>query len=102
MGRSRAGAARIIEADRRGGAGGRREPAAIRRVFNIGGLITDHGAGEGVLVGPVGQWVETLAEWAVDPGIDAFIFWPTADELPQIERFAAEVALAVREALAAG
>jgi alkanesulfonate monooxygenase SsuD/methylene tetrahydromethanopterin reductase-like flavin-dependent oxidoreductase (luciferase family) len=79
-----------------------REPTAIRRVYNIGGLITDGGAGEGVLVGPVGQWVETLAEWAVDPGIDAFIFWPTADELTQVQRFAAEVAPAVREALAAG
>lgn len=76
-----------------------REPAAIRRVYNIGGLIADSGAGEGVLVGPVGQWVETLAEWAVDPGIDAFIFWPTADTLPQVERFAAEVAPAVRELL---
>jgi alkanesulfonate monooxygenase SsuD/methylene tetrahydromethanopterin reductase-like flavin-dependent oxidoreductase (luciferase family) len=78
-----------------------REPAAIRRVYNIGGLITDGPSGEGTIVGPVGQWVETLAEWAVDPGIDAFIFWPTADELRQVERFAAEVAPAVRDVLAA-
>jgi len=79
-----------------------RRPADIRRVYNIGGLISGDagGHGEGVLVGPVGQWVETLAEWAVDPGIDAFIFWPTADELTQVERFAAEVAPAVREATA--
>jgi len=76
-----------------------RRPAHIRRVYNIGGLISDGGGGEGVLVGPVGQWVETLAEWSVDPGIDAFIFWPTADELAQVERFASEVAPAVREAL---
>jgi len=76
-----------------------RRPADIRRVYNIGGLISDGGGGEGVLVGPVGQWVETLAEWSVDPGIDAFIFWPTADELAQVERFASEVAPAVREAL---
>jgi alkanesulfonate monooxygenase SsuD/methylene tetrahydromethanopterin reductase-like flavin-dependent oxidoreductase (luciferase family) len=79
-----------------------REPSAIRRIYNIGGLITDGPGGEGVLVGPVGQWVETLAEWAIDPGIDSFIFWPTADELAQVERFAGEVAPAVREALAAG
>ena len=79
-----------------------RDPSEIRRIYNIGGLITAGagGEGEGVLVGPVGQWVETLAEWAADPGIDAFIFWPTADELMQVERFAAEVAPAVREALA--
>jgi hypothetical protein len=55
-----------------------------------------------VLVGPVALWVETLVGWADDPGIDAFIFWPTADELTQVERFATEVAPAVREALAAG
>ena len=77
-----------------------RDPGEIRRVYNIGGLIADGGA-EGVLVGPARQWVETLTGWAHDPGIDAFIFWPTADELTQVERFAAEVAPAVREALAA-
>lgn len=76
-----------------------REPSAIRRIYNIGGLVTDGSGGEGVLVGPAGQWVETLAEWAVDPGIDVFIFWPTADELTQVERFASEVVPAVREAL---
>ena len=77
-----------------------RDPGEIRRVYNIGGLIADGGA-EGVLVGPARHWVETLTGWADDPGIDAFIFWPTADELTQVERFAAEVAPAVREALAA-
>ena len=75
-----------------------RDPGDIRRIYNIGGLITD-GPGEGVLVGPVDAWVETLVDWAADPGIDTFIFWPTADELRQVERFAAEVAPAVREAL---
>jgi len=75
-----------------------REPSAIRRIYNIGGQITD-GPGEGVLVGPVGQWVETFVEWAHDPGIDTFVFWPTTDEVTQIETFAAEVAPAVRQAL---
>jgi alkanesulfonate monooxygenase SsuD/methylene tetrahydromethanopterin reductase-like flavin-dependent oxidoreductase (luciferase family) len=80
-----------------------RDPTEIRRIYNIGGVITPDGggSGEGVLVGPAGQWIETLAAWAVDPGIDAFIFWPTADELAQVERYAAEVVPAVREALAA-
>jgi alkanesulfonate monooxygenase SsuD/methylene tetrahydromethanopterin reductase-like flavin-dependent oxidoreductase (luciferase family) len=80
-----------------------RDPSAIRRVYNIGGSITPEvgGGGEGVLVGPVGHWIETLTAWAVDPGIDACIFWPTANELIQVERFAGEVAPAVREALAA-
>lgn len=77
-----------------------RDAGEIRRVYNIGGMIADGGA-EGVLVGPARHWVETLTGWADDPGIDAFIFWPTADELTQVDRFAAEVAPAVREALAA-
>ena len=72
-----------------------------RRIYNIGGLITDEVGGEGVLVGPVGRWVDTLAEWAIDPGIDSFIFWPTAEALTQVERFAAEVAPAVRARLRA-
>jgi alkanesulfonate monooxygenase SsuD/methylene tetrahydromethanopterin reductase-like flavin-dependent oxidoreductase (luciferase family) len=94
----RASSARIDEAALSAG----REPSAVRRIYNIGGLISDGPGGEGVLVGPVGQWVETLVEWADDPGIDAFIFWPTADELAQVERFAGEVAPAVRDALASG
>ena len=77
-----------------------RDPADIRRIYNIGGLITEC-QGEGVLVGPAQQWIDTLAAWATNPGIDTFIFWPTADELAQVERFAAEVVPAVREALAA-
>ena len=93
----RSSSARIDEAALAAG----REPATIRRIYNIGGLITDRPGGEGVLVGPVGQWVETLIEWADDPGIDAFIFWPAADELVQVERFASEVAPAVRVALGA-
>jgi alkanesulfonate monooxygenase SsuD/methylene tetrahydromethanopterin reductase-like flavin-dependent oxidoreductase (luciferase family) len=76
-----------------------REPSDIRRIYNIGGLITDGPGGEGTIVGPVGTWVETLTEWAIDPGIDAFIFWPTGNELTRVERFAGEVAPAVREAL---
>jgi alkanesulfonate monooxygenase SsuD/methylene tetrahydromethanopterin reductase-like flavin-dependent oxidoreductase (luciferase family) len=76
-----------------------RDPSDVRRIYNIGGLITDGPGGDGTIVGPVAKWVETLIEWAIDPGIDAFIFWPTGDELAQVERFAAEVVPAVRESL---
>ena len=85
----------IDEAARKAG----RDPSDIRRIYNIGGLITD-GEAEGLLVGPIGQWIETLIEWASDPGINTFVFWPTADELRQVQTFAAEVAPAVRAALA--
>jgi alkanesulfonate monooxygenase SsuD/methylene tetrahydromethanopterin reductase-like flavin-dependent oxidoreductase (luciferase family) len=76
-----------------------RQPSDVLRIWNVGGLVTDEAAGDGALVGPVAQWVDTLAEWATDPGVEAFIFWPAEDEVAQIERFAAEVAPAVREAL---
>lgn len=79
--------------------GAGRQPSDVRRIYNIGGLITGGGSGDGVLVGPAGQWIETLIEWADDQGMDTFVFWPTADELNQVERFASEVAPAVREAL---
>jgi alkanesulfonate monooxygenase SsuD/methylene tetrahydromethanopterin reductase-like flavin-dependent oxidoreductase (luciferase family) len=75
-----------------------RDPAAIRRVYNVGGVVTDGSRGEGPLDGPVSQWVETLASWARDPGVDTFIYWPP--DLASLERYAAEIVPAVREELA--
>jgi alkanesulfonate monooxygenase SsuD/methylene tetrahydromethanopterin reductase-like flavin-dependent oxidoreductase (luciferase family) len=84
-----------------------RDPDAIRRVYNIGGLVTDgqggdgHGGdgpgGDGPLDGPVSQWVETLSSWALDLGVDAFIYWPP--DTANLERYVAEVVPAVREVL---
>ena len=93
--RLRDATARIDDAAREAG----RDPEAIRRILNIGGTITDGGRGDGPLVGPVDQWVETLAGWTSDPGIDTFVFWPPDTGTAQVERFAAEVAPAVREAI---
>jgi alkanesulfonate monooxygenase SsuD/methylene tetrahydromethanopterin reductase-like flavin-dependent oxidoreductase (luciferase family) len=89
----REAAARIDEAAVAAG----REPAAVRRIYNIGGALTDGPRGEGPLDGPVTQWVETLSSWAVDPGVDAFIYWPS--DTASLERYAAEVVPAVREVL---
>jgi alkanesulfonate monooxygenase SsuD/methylene tetrahydromethanopterin reductase-like flavin-dependent oxidoreductase (luciferase family) len=71
-----------------------RDPAAIRRVYNIGGLVTDGSRAEGPLDGPVAQWVETLSSWARDLGVDTFIYWPP--DTASLERYAAEVVPAVR------
>lgn len=76
-----------------------RDPRAIRRIINIGGVITDGVRGEGPLEGPTEQWIENLVTWAREYRVDAFIFWPPDTETLQIERFAAEVVLPVREAL---
>lgn len=77
-----------------------RDPAAIRRVYNVGGEIVD-GAVRGLLQGPPEHWVETLTAFGADLGFDGFLFWPSGgDTVEQIERFAAEVAPAVRAAAA--
>lgn len=74
-----------------------RDPKAIRRIYNVAGAVTDGSRGDNPLDGPADRWVATLTEWALDPGVDAFIFWPA--DRASLERYAAEVVPAVREAL---
>jgi alkanesulfonate monooxygenase SsuD/methylene tetrahydromethanopterin reductase-like flavin-dependent oxidoreductase (luciferase family) len=76
-----------------------RQPQAIRRLYNVMGLITD-GPVEGLLTGPVDYWVDELTRLAVEVGMDTFIYWPADDRLRQLERFAAEVVPAVRAQVA--
>ncbi len=73
-----------------------RDPAEVRRLYNVSGRITDGERSEGPLDGPVEHWVETLARWVTELGLDTFVFWPSELERQQVERFAAEVAPAVR------
>ena len=68
-----------------------------RRVLNVGAVIAD--AQTEPFTGPVPYLVERFTELALQ-GIDAFILWPSQDPANQIERFAAEVIPAVREAVA--
>jgi alkanesulfonate monooxygenase SsuD/methylene tetrahydromethanopterin reductase-like flavin-dependent oxidoreductase (luciferase family) len=76
-----------------------RDPATIRRIINVGGVLTDGIRGDGPLDGPVDQWIETLASWALEFRVDAFIVWPPDTRTEMIDRLAAEVVPAVREAL---
>jgi alkanesulfonate monooxygenase SsuD/methylene tetrahydromethanopterin reductase-like flavin-dependent oxidoreductase (luciferase family) len=85
--------ARIDEAATAAG----RNPADIARVYNIWGEIDGSG---GFLNGDVAQWVDELTDLAVEHGMDTFVFGPSADPVPQLERFTAEVAPAVREQVA--
>jgi alkanesulfonate monooxygenase SsuD/methylene tetrahydromethanopterin reductase-like flavin-dependent oxidoreductase (luciferase family) len=71
-----------------------RDPGEIRRILNVGGVITD-GASEGTLRGPVGQWTEELTGLVVEHGFDTFVLW--AEGPGQLARFAEEVVPAVRE-----
>jgi alkanesulfonate monooxygenase SsuD/methylene tetrahydromethanopterin reductase-like flavin-dependent oxidoreductase (luciferase family) len=72
-----------------------RDPAEIRRLYNISGRIID-GPTTGLLDGPVEHWLETLSGFARELGFDTFIFWPGDDLLAQVERFAREVAPQLR------
>jgi hypothetical protein len=72
-----------------------RDPAAIRRAYNIMGEIGAEPGG--VLEGPVSLWIETLTSFAVELGFDTFVLWPGGeDPARQLGLFAEEVVPAVR------
>jgi alkanesulfonate monooxygenase SsuD/methylene tetrahydromethanopterin reductase-like flavin-dependent oxidoreductase (luciferase family) len=76
-----------------------RDPAAIRRLYNISGRIGPGGGG--FLDGPATQWVEQLLPLVTETGMDTFVVWASESPASQLEQFAAEVAPALREAVAA-
>ncbi|WP_376794825.1 LLM class flavin-dependent oxidoreductase [Thermogemmatispora sp.] len=80
-----------------------RSPQAIRRIYNVMGLITAGGSGweRGVFRGGVRDWIAELTRLVREVGLDTFIYWPAEDRLRQIQRFAAEVVPGVRAALGA-
>ncbi|MCC6315461.1 MAG: LLM class flavin-dependent oxidoreductase [Thermomicrobiales bacterium] len=80
-----------------GAAAAGRDPAAIRRLLNIGGQFTREG--RSLLVGPPHQWAEELAGITLDYGITGFLLM--ADDVATIETFGQEVVPAVREIVAA-
>ena len=71
-----------------------RDPAEVRRMVNLSGSIAATGA-EGIS-GGVDDWVDLLAGWATELGIDTFILWPTTPGERQVELFGTEVAPEVR------
>jgi alkanesulfonate monooxygenase SsuD/methylene tetrahydromethanopterin reductase-like flavin-dependent oxidoreductase (luciferase family) len=71
-----------------------RDPGEIRRTLNINGTITE-GSSEGVLRGPVSQWVDELTDLAIGYGFDTFLLWADGDN--QLPRFAEEVIPALRQ-----
>ncbi len=76
-----------------------RQPADVRRMYNISGAITD-GDARGLLQGPASQWTEELTGFVLELGLDTFLFWPREDHARQLDRFAGEVVPGVREAVA--
>jgi alkanesulfonate monooxygenase SsuD/methylene tetrahydromethanopterin reductase-like flavin-dependent oxidoreductase (luciferase family) len=73
-----------------------RNPRDIRRLVNIAGQFA--GTGRGFLAGPPRQWVDELLPYVLEHGVGTFIL--ASDDPVTMQRFAAEVASAVREAVA--
>ena len=72
-----------------------RDPARIRRLYNITGSFT--GDGSAFLQGPPEIWVEQLAELALTEGISGFVLTVDLDpSSTDLERYAHEVAPGVR------
>lgn len=74
-----------------------RSPHSVRRMLNISGQFLTSGAE--ALHGPPQQWAEQLTELALADGISVFILG--SDDPDDLRRYAAEVAPAVRELVAA-
>ncbi|MFG3698713.1 LLM class flavin-dependent oxidoreductase [Micromonospora sp. NPDC047620] len=83
----------IDEAAREAG----RSPGDVRRLLNVTGRFTP--VGRGPLQGPPEQWAEELADLALGDGVSTFILG--SDDPEDLRRFAAEVAPAVRDLVAA-
>ena len=93
---------RLPEMHRRideGAARAGRDPGEIRRAYNISGMIGEEA--DAPLVGPPSMWVEQLSRFALELGMDTFVYWPADDPVRQAELFASEVVPAVRETVAA-
>jgi alkanesulfonate monooxygenase SsuD/methylene tetrahydromethanopterin reductase-like flavin-dependent oxidoreductase (luciferase family) len=97
------GQRRIDEAAVRAG----RDPAAIRRMLNVGGSIGPSAGESGIRFGPsaglrgsVDEWVDRLSGWATELGLDTFILWPAIPEPGQVETFGRVIAMQTRAEVA--
>jgi alkanesulfonate monooxygenase SsuD/methylene tetrahydromethanopterin reductase-like flavin-dependent oxidoreductase (luciferase family) len=80
-----------------------RHPRDIRRIYNIQGSFTSHPTQasdtDGDITGPLEQWIDVLAHFALDLGIDTFILAGNDDE-HTLTTFITDVAPAVRQRVA--
>ena len=72
-----------------------RQPADIRRIYNVNGRFASHGGG--FLDGPPAFWADQLAELVLEQGFSSFLLAPSGDIVSCLERFAQEVVPDVRE-----
>ena len=81
-----------------------RESSEVVRIANIVGTIANHGGsthlhGSAPLEGTSTYWTQMLVSLALELRFDALVFWPQEMSREQVERFAHEIAPAVREAV---
>ncbi|MEI5102790.1 LLM class flavin-dependent oxidoreductase [Streptomyces sp. PmtG] len=91
---------RLPEASARVNAGAEsagRDPATIRKVYNLNGIIGPESAEP--FQGSPTQWTDQIVSLVRDVGMNAFAYWPNADHARQLHRFAHEVVPAARAAL---
>jgi alkanesulfonate monooxygenase SsuD/methylene tetrahydromethanopterin reductase-like flavin-dependent oxidoreductase (luciferase family)/hemerythrin-like domain-containing protein len=74
-----------------------RDPAAVRRVYNVSGRFSS-GPARGFLHGPPTLWAEQLTELTLAYGVSVFVL--ASDDDRDLKIFGEEVAPAVREAVA--
>jgi len=76
-----------------------REPAEIRRAYNVMGSIGVKDAPG--LSGSPERWAENLSSFVLEAGMDTLLFWPTGDDpVAQFELFGREVVPTVRDTVA--
>ncbi len=75
-----------------------RDPAAVRRIYNVMGQIETNPSAE-PFKGPVEQWVDELTDLALEKGMDTFIVGLPEPPGDQLERFIHEIAPRVRAGL---
>ncbi|MEU6037931.1 LLM class flavin-dependent oxidoreductase [Actinomadura sp. NPDC047616] len=73
-----------------------RDPAAVRRLLNVGGRFGP--GGEELFSGPPGRWAEQLAGLTLEYGVSGYIVM--ADDPAVLRTFGGEVAPATRELVA--
>ena len=71
--------------------------SSIRRVYNVWGTVDEGGDGDGERWDwPAARWIDVLTRLAVEDGMDTFVFGPGRNAAVQLERWAEDVAPAVR------
>jgi alkanesulfonate monooxygenase SsuD/methylene tetrahydromethanopterin reductase-like flavin-dependent oxidoreductase (luciferase family) len=67
-----------------------RDPAQVRRIANVNGVIKD-GPADGPFAGPPEHWAETLQQLHAEHRFDGFVLWAEGDMTEQIGRLSQQV-----------